>query len=68
MIDSQFKIPYLIQQDGKPLFFDSEGQASVYEVLDEESLGDSGDQVTTQSDIVKSPMPGTVVKVYVQIG
>jgi len=47
MEDSQLKIPYLIQQDGKPLFFDSEGQASVYEVLDEESLGDSGDQVTT---------------------
>lgn len=66
--DSQTKIPYLIQKDGKPLFFDDEGQESIYEVLDEESLGDSGEQVVGQSDFVKSPMPGTIVKVYVEVG
>ena len=66
--DSQTKIHYLIKKDGKPLFFDDEGQESIYEVLDEESLGDSGEQVVGQSDFVKSPMPGTIVKLYVEVG
>ena len=36
------------------------------EVVPEISVGQDGDAVTTQSDVVKSPMPGTVVKIYVK--
>ena len=38
------------------------------EVVPEKSVGQDGDAVTSQSDVVKSPMPGTVVKIYVKEG
>ena len=38
------------------------------EIVPEKSVGQDGDAVTSQSDVVKSPMPGTVVKIYVKEG
>jgi glutaconyl-CoA/methylmalonyl-CoA decarboxylase subunit gamma len=34
----------------------------------ETAVGQDGDSITSQSDVIKSPMPGTVVKIYVTVG
>jgi biotin carboxyl carrier protein len=64
----QFKVPYLTRNDGELVFLDDEGQPSAFTVVPEKSVGQHGDSVVQQSDVVKSPMPGTVVKIYVKAG
>ena len=39
MKDSQIKIPFLIERDGRPMFFDDDGQPTVYQILEDISVG-----------------------------
>lgn len=61
-------MPFLVRNDGEIVFLDQEGQPSSFNIVPEKSVGQDGDSITTQSDVVKSPMPGTVVKIYVTPG
>ena len=63
---SQSKLDYSIGTDGEISFYDLDGQPLEYKVAKQKDIV-SGD-VKTQSDVVKSPMPGTVVKIFAQVG
>lgn len=54
----------------KVVLLDREGQQLGFQVQPEESIGQGSGSadLLTKSDFVKSPMPGTVVKVFVQSG
>jgi len=67
--DSQQKIQFIRNdEDAAYHFFDSEGLPFPFELKPEVMYGDEADGIGAQSDTVKSPMPGTVVKVYVKPG
>jgi len=63
----QVKLPFLASPSGEISFFDIEGQPITYSVVDETSA-DKGGDLGDKADFVKSPMPGTVVKSYVEVG
>ena len=63
---SQSKLDYSIGTDGQISFYDLDGQPLEYKVAKQEDI--ISGEVKTQSDVVKSPMPGTVVKIFVQEG
>lgn len=65
--DQQYKIPFLRDQDGVNHFFDQEGQPISFNVQSASQQG-TGEEVMGNADFVKSPMPGTVVKCYVEVG
>mmetsp|Transcript_22020 Transcript_22020/g.34174 ORF Transcript_22020/g.34174 Transcript_22020/m.34174 type:complete len:373 (-) Transcript_22020:55-1173(-) len=67
--ESQQKVQFLQNDhDGVTHFFDSEGLPFPFEIKEEDLLGQDGEGLGTTSDVVKSPMPGTVVKVFVKPG
>lgn len=79
--DRQFKMGYLVKADTEPPFdgtrrskvvlLDREGQQLSLQVQPESSIGQSEgsqDSLLAKSDFVKSPMPGTVAKIFVSEG
>ena len=64
--NEQIKLPFLVNPDGVFNFFDLEGQPLAYSVPTDE--GESGEVGASKADFVKSPMPGTIVKHYCQVG
>jgi len=65
--DEQMKLPFLVNPDGVFNFFDLEGQPLVYTVPTDE-VAASGDGIMSKMDFAKSPMPGTIVKTYCEVG
>ena len=65
--DEQMKLPFLVNPDGVFNFFDLEGQPLVYSVPTDE-VAESGDAIMSKTDFAKSPMPGTIVKTYCEVG
>lgn len=63
----QIKLPFLHDIDGELHFFDHEGQPIGFKVQATSSHAGAGETLG-QTDFVKSPMPGTVVKCYVKVG
>lgn len=61
------KLPFLVNPDGEFNFFDLEGQPISYTVPSEDNLAGSG-EIVNKADFVKSPMPGTIVKTYCEVG
>ena len=61
------KLPFLVNPDGEFNFFDLEGQPLSYIVPDEDNLAGSG-EIRNKMDFAKSPMPGTIVKTYCEVG
>lgn len=79
--ERQFKMDYLVKPGREPSFdgtfkskvilLDREGQQLSIQVQPEPSIGQSEgsqDSLLAKADFVKSPMPGTVAKVFVQGG
>lgn len=66
--DEQMKLPFLVNPDGDFNFFDLEGQPLAYNVPSEDNLAGSGDGALSKADFAKSPMPGTIVKRYCDVG
>ena len=75
--DRQFKMNYLLKPEyeqsidgstnSRVVLLDPEGKELNLQVQSESSIGQSGasSDSLTKSDFVKSPMPGTVAKVFV---
>jgi len=66
--NEQMKLPFLVNPDGVFNFFDLEGQPLSYTVPSEDNLAGSGEGIVNKADFVKSPMPGTIVKRYCNVG
>lgn len=65
--NEQMKLPFLVNPDGVFNFFDLEGQPLAYTVPSEDNA-ESGEVALSKADFVKSPMPGTIVKRYCEVG
>ena len=65
----QFPVPYMLDQQTNEVFcLDPEGAPlKVHKKKDEDMSAGPG-LVLDKQDFVKSPMPGTVVKIYCQVG
>ncbi len=65
----QFPVPYLLDPQTNEVFcLDSEGAPLKLQKKKDEDMGAGSGIVMDKQDFVKSPMPGTVVKIYCQIG
>lgn len=65
----QFPVPYMLDKQTNEVFcLDSEGAPLKLHKKKEEDLSSGPGLVVDKQDFVKSPMPGTVVKIYCKVG
>lgn len=67
--NEQFPVPYMLDQQTNEVFcLDPEGAPLKVHKKKDEDMSSGPGLVMDKQDFVKSPMPGTVVKIYCQVG